>query len=139
MNSLLKITLATCVAMLIGISCAAAAAFVSWNNPAQTVKKVDVTENQPVDGMLFFSNYVTEEYEYDDAYCLLYTDADANLFECEIIVDLKTYNMVRAYIANNEVICGVLKLNADASTMGFNVYMLVPDPETINTQIHANL
>ena len=81
MNSLLKITLATCVAMLIGISCAAAAAFVSWNNPAQTVKKVDVTENQPVDGMLFFSNYVTEEYEYDDAYCLLYTDADANLFE----------------------------------------------------------
>ena len=89
--------------------------------------------------MFFSTEYVVEEYEYDDAYCLLYDDADANLFECEIIVDLETYQLVRYHIENDKKLVGSLVLNDDYSFDGVEVFTFMPEPEFEMADASANL
>ena len=89
--------------------------------------------------MFFSSAYVVEEYEYDDAYCLLYDDADANMFECEIIVDLETYQLVQYHIENDRKLVGCLVLNDDYSYDGLEVFTFMPDSEFEMTNTSANL
>lgn len=85
--------------------------------------------NQAVPGMFFTSESVTEEYEYDDGYVLRYTDADANLSDVEICVDLETYQMVLNAVETGSELVGSLVLNDDYSYDGVEVYTYVPEPE----------
>lgn len=96
-------------------------------------------DNKAWPGMFFSTENVVEEYEYDDAYCLLYDDADANLFECEIIVDLETYQLVRYHIENDKKLVGSLVLNDDYSFDGVEVFTFMPEPEFEMADASANL
>lgn len=105
-------------------------AHVKNDQKAETPAPVEETENgRPFSGMFFSAEYVVEEYEYDDAFCLLYDDADANLFEVEICVDLETYQMVQKAIEEKRELVGSLVLNDDYSFNGIEVYTFVLEPE----------
>lgn len=85
-------------------------------NGKETVSKPEaeeiyLEENKPISGMFFSSEYVTEEYEYDDSYCLRYDDPDANMFDTEIVVDRKTYESVIEAIKSGKEMTGSLVLN----------------------------
>lgn len=85
--------------------------------------------NEPVPGMFFSSDNVVEEYEYDEGYCIVYDDADANLFNVEILVDLETYELcLNSHEVGRELI-GNLYLNDDYSYGEFEVYTFVPSTE----------
>lgn len=93
------------------------------------VEKNYLEDNRAWPGMFFTSESVVEEYEYDDAYCLLYDDADANMFNVEICVDLETYQaVIDAHKTGTELI-GTLVLNDDYSYEGVDVFTYMPDPE----------
>lgn len=86
-------------------------------------------DNRAWPGMFFTSESVVEEYEYDDAYCLLYDDADANMFNVEICVDLETYQaVIDAHKTGTELI-GTLVLNDGYSYEGVDVFTYMPDSE----------
>ena len=78
-------------------------------------KETYLEENEPVSGMFFSSEYVLEEYERDGAYCIRYDDADANLFDVEIIVDSVTYQSVIDSIKSGKEMVGALVLNDSLS------------------------
>ncbi len=101
----------------------------SVNGYKPEVEEIYLEENEPISGMFFSSAYVTEEYEYDDAYCLRYDDADANLFDVEIIVDLATYQSVIESINSGREMVGSLVLNEDLSFDGIKVFSFVSEPE----------
>lgn len=86
-------------------------------------------DNKAWSGMFFTSESVVEEYEYDDAYCLLYDDADANMFNVEICVDLETYQAVQQAIKSGNELVGSLVLNDDYSFDGVEVFTFMPEPE----------
>lgn len=86
-------------------------------------------DNHAMPGMFFSTANVVEEYEYDDAYCLLYDDADANMFNVEICVDLETYQMVIQAIRDNRELVGALVLNDDYTTEDLEVYTFMSEPE----------
>lgn len=79
--------------------------------------------------MFFTSASVVEEYEYDDAYCLVYDDPDANMFNVEICVDLETYQLVCESIKKGRELVGALVLNDDYSFDGVEVFTFMPEPE----------
>lgn len=56
--------------------------------------------NEPVDGMVFSTENMTYRYEVpeDGAWVISYTDPDAGFDECEICVDLYTYEEVGHYV-----------------------------------------
>lgn len=82
-----------------------------------------------VPGMFFSTENVVEEYEYDDAYCIVYDDADANIFNAEILVDLETYQMVMEAHKNDTIVVGQLVLNDDYSFDDIEVFTYMSDPE----------
>lgn len=82
-------------------------------------------KNEPVSGMFFSTEYVTEEYEYDNWYCLRYDDADANMFDVEIIVDSETYQSVIESINSGSEMVGSLVLNEDLSLNEVKVFSFV--------------
>ena len=78
MSSITKFT----VILALVLSSQILSAHIMNDQKAGTPMPVEEAENgRPFSGMFFSSEYVVEEYEYDDAFCLLYDDADANLFE----------------------------------------------------------
>lgn len=93
------------------------------------VDSLDYWENTPCPGMYFSSANVTEEYEYDDAYCIRYTDPDANMVECEIVVDLETYQLIIESVKSGEEMVGQLVLNDDYSDDTLSVFTYISDPE----------
>ena len=99
----------------------------------------DLENNYAISGMFFTSASVVGEYEYDDAYCLLYDDADANMFNVEICVDLETYQMVQSAIKSGEHIVGTLVLNDDYSYGGMEVFTYMPEPEFEMAEASANI
>lgn len=86
-------------------------------------------DNKAWSGMFFSSANVVDEYEYDDAYVLLYDDADANMFNVEICVDLETYQAVQQAIKSGTELVGSLVLNTDYSCEGLDVFSFMPEPE----------
>lgn len=130
-NFMLNILLAASAASFGGIMCATAASFIKYNDitPSEQVEEVYLEDNKPSDGMCFSSANVLEEYEYDDAYCLLYDDADANMYDVEIYVDLETYLLVRKAIAEERKLIGKLVLNKELSYDAVQVFTYMPDPE----------
>lgn len=101
----------------------------STSEPETLAEEAYLEDNHASSGMFFSSANVIEEYEYDDAYCLLYDDADANMFNVEICVDLETYQMVCEAIKENRELVGQLVLNDDYSFDGVEVFTYMPDPE----------
>lgn len=97
--------------------------------PETPVIEEYLEDNRPSSGMFFTSASVVEEYEYDDAYCLLYDDADANMFNVEICVDLETYQLVCQAIKEGRELVGALVLNEDYSYDGVEVFTFMPEPE----------
>lgn len=93
------------------------------------VEKNYLEDNRACPGMFFTSESVVEEYEYDDAYCLLYDDADANMFNVEICVDLETYQAVQQAIKSENELVGTLVLNDVYSFDGVEVFTFMPEPE----------
>lgn len=96
-------------------------------------------DNKAWSGMFFTSESVVEEYEYDDAYCLLYDDADANMFNVEICVDLETYQLVIDAIKNDRELVGKLVLNEDYTTEELQVFTYMTDPEFEMAEASAKL
>lgn len=102
---------------------------ISNEAPESPVTEEYLEDNRPTSGMFFTSASVVEEYEYDDAYCLLYDDADANMFNVEICVDLETYQLVCESIKEGRELVGALVLNDDYSFDGVEVFTFMPEPE----------
>lgn len=96
-------------------------------------------DNKAWFGMFFCSENVVEEYEYDDAYCLLYDDVDANMFDVEICVDLETYQLVCQAIKDGRELIGTLVLNEDCSYDGVDVFTFMPEPEFEMAEASANI
>lgn len=96
-------------------------------------------DNKAWPGMFFTSESVVEEYEYDDAYCLLYDDADANMFNVEICVDLETYQLVMDAIKSDRELVGKLVLNEDYTTEELQVFTYMTDPEFEMAEASANI
>lgn len=91
-------------------------------------EEIYLEENKPISGMFFSSEYVTEEYEYDDSYCLRYDDPDANMFDAKIVVDRVTYESVIESIKSGKKTVGSLVLNEDLSCHGNKVFTFVAEP-----------
>lgn len=100
---------------------------VTLNKPE--TEETYLEENEPVSGMFFSSEYVLEEYECDDAYCIRYDDADANLFDVEIIVDSVTYQSVIGSIKSGKEMVGALVLNDSLSCHWQQVFTFVQNSE----------
>lgn len=96
-------------------------------------------DNKAWSGMFFTSESVVEEYEYDDAYCLLYDDVDANMFNVEICVDLETYQLVSQAIKDGRELVGALVLNEDCSYDGVEVFTFMPEPEFEMAEASADI
>lgn len=104
------------------------------NRSFQPALNAEITKNyleegRPTSGMYFSSDYVVSEYEYDDAYCLLYEDADANMFETEIFVDPETYQAVINACEDGSKLVGSLVLNENCFFDGMEVFTYVPSSE----------
>lgn len=136
MKSLFKLAAVGCLAAVLGVGCAVAASFVKYHEKTPESFTEYVTEVSPISGMFFSTEYVVEEYEYDDAYCLLYADADAGFPECEILVDLRTYQMVRNHIEKGRKLVGSLVLNEECSYDGMEVYTFISAPESETENIN---
>lgn len=111
---------------------------------ANTESKAPVSEeyledNKTWPGMFFSSENVVEEYEYDDAYVLLYDDADANMFNVEIVVDLETYQLCMQSHKTGKHIVGTLVLNDDYSYDGVEVFTFMEEPEFEMADASANI
>lgn len=96
-------------------------------------------DNKAWSGMFFTSESVVEEYEYDDAYCLLYDDPDANMFNVEICVDLETYQLVMDAVKSGKKLVGTLVINKDCSNDGLQVFTYMPESECEMSKISAKL
>ena len=90
-------------------------------------EEIYLEENEPTSGMFFSSEYVIEEYERDDMYCIRYDDADANLFDVEIVVDSLTYQSVIESIKSGKEMVGSLVLNDSLSCHCQPVFTFVQD------------
>lgn len=100
------------------------------NNVPETPETEKYLEgNKAWPGMFFTSESVVAEYEYADANILLYDDADANMFNVEICVDLETYQAVQQAIKSENELVGTLVLNDDYSFDGVEVFTFMPEPE----------
>lgn len=95
--------------------------------PKAPVSEEYLEDNKAWSGMFFTSKNVIGGYEYDDAYCLLYDDADANMFNVEICVDIETYQLVTDVIKNNRELVGKLVLNEDYTTEELQVFTYMND------------
>lgn len=111
----------------------------NFDAPEASETEEYLEENSPTPGMFFTSESVVEEYEYDDAYCLLYDDADANMFNVEICVDLETYQLVMDAIKNDRELVGKLVLNEDYTTEELQVFTYMDDPEFEMAEASANI
>lgn len=109
------------------------------NAPEAPETEVYLEDNHATPGMFFTSESVVEEYEYDDAYILLYDDADANMFNVEICVDLETYQAVQQAIKSGNELVGSLVLNDDYSFDGVEVFTFMSEPEFEMAQASAKL
>ena len=84
-------------------------------------------DNEPISGMFFTTDSVVKVYENEGSYWLLYDDADANMFNVEICVDLETYELVTSTIENGQEMDGELVLNDDYSVEGAAVFTFMPE------------
>ena len=96
-------------------------------------------DNRPIPGMFFSAEYVVEEYEYDDAYCLLYDDPDANMFNAEICVDLETYQRVIESRKTGTKMVGALVLNDDYSDDELEVFTFMDEYEFEMAEASADI
>lgn len=114
-------------------------AHVGRAEPMSAPAEIDyIEESAPLSGMFFSTEYVVEEYEYDEAYCIVYDDPDANMVETEICVDLETYQMVISAIRDGEHVVGTLVLNDDYTTDEFKVFTFMPELEYEQAAASAN-
>ena len=90
-------------------------------------EEIYLEENKPISGMFFSSEYVTEEYEYDDSHYLRYYDPDANMFDAEIMVDRSTYQSVIEAIESGKEMTGSLILNDSLSCHWLPVFTFVSE------------
>lgn len=138
----MKSATAFCAALIIAIG----AQLLYANTKSESIVPTPASEteayledNKAWSGMFFTSESVVEEYEYDDAYCLLYDDADANMFNVEICVDLETYQLVMDAIKNDRELVGKLVLNEDYTTEDLQVFTYMTDPEFEMAEASAKL
>lgn len=138
----MKSATAFCAALIIAIG----AQLLYANTKSESIVPTPASEteayledNKAWSGMFFTSESVVEEYEYDDAYCLLYDDADANMFNVEICVDLETYQLVMDAIKNDRELVGKLVLNEDYTTEELQVFTYMTDPEFEMAEASAKL
>lgn len=134
MKTILNLIAASCVVAALGVGCGVATTFVEWNAPVP-----NHTTHQPFSGMFFSTEYVVEEYEYDEGYCILYDDPDARMDNVEIFVDLETYEIVQRATAEGYKVVGCLVLNDDYTTDYEKIFTYMPSPEFEMAEASANL
>lgn len=125
----MKPSTAFCVILAIAIGTQLISAHIKNNQVAPSKHETEEffcaensDENRPISGMNFNVKYVTEEYEYDDKFCLVYDDPDANMFESPIFVDRYTYQSAIAAIKSGEEMCGTLITNDSLSTKSVEIF-----------------
>lgn len=130
---------ASIVAAIFGVSLATAATTDNHISDTDCIDCMECCESEgrPVSGMFFSTEFVVEEYEYDDGYCLLYDNADANLFNVEIFVSRDTYEAVVESIQNGRELVGSLIL--DNTHNGIEVFSIMLEPEYEMADASANL
>lgn len=122
-------------AILCALAAIAMSAPIVMSENAKTVPTTNhadtawLEKSTPISGMFFSTDNVSELYEYDDAYCIVYDDPDANMFETEICVDLDTYRMCLDCAKNGKRVVGELVRNERLSDSEVEVYTYAPDPE----------
>lgn len=117
------------IAIVVGAQIISARINATPVTPEASTSEEYLEDNKAWPGMFFSTENVVEEYEDDDAYCLLYDDADANMFNVEICVDLETYQMVQNATKSGEHLVGTLVLNDDYSYDNVKVFTYMTDPE----------
>ena len=81
-------------ALLISVSVSNPRANSTTPSPVTPVTDTISHDFPPCTAMCFSLSCVTEEYEYDDAFAILYNDPDINAFDEEIFVDYYTYSLI---------------------------------------------
>lgn len=82
--------------------------------------------------MYFNTKYVVEEYEYDDAYTIVYNDPDANIVNQEILVDEETYWTCIEATEKGEELSGILIVNWFDSCLCVKIYGFISDEDIID-------
>lgn len=121
---MLNLVAAACLAAFGGVSCAAVASCINYNNSDDIAEQYEF--NYPSDGMFFSVENVVEEYETDTELIIVYSDPDAGLWECPISVDAYTYTEVLHAIAHNNELVGSL---VETDKPGVYTYMSEPEFE----------
>ncbi len=103
------------------------------------VAEAYLEDNEPISGMFFTTESVVKVYENEGSYWLLYDDADANMFNVEIAVDLETYQLCLETHKTGKPLVGALVLNDDYSYDDVEVFTFVEDPEFEMAKASANL
>ena len=127
---------AGCVSALLGIACAGAAAFIPWHDNTEDIKKniraaLPINIDDYADGcanpeFCFFTENVLEEYEYDDVHCIKYSDDKVeDLGECEVYVDLSTYQYIHEAVLTGEHSSGIITPVGEAEC-GYRIYTYRP-------------
>lgn len=110
-----------------------AGAFASCATPKPCAPLADMSEypseNTLWSGMYFSAEYITEEYEYDDAYCIRYDNPDSNMFDVEIVVDLETYLRCIDSVRSGDEMIGTLVIDSEESRDGRTVWTFMEEPE----------
>ena len=83
-------------------------------------------ENVPQPGMFFSVANVTEEFEHDGGWCVVYTDPDAGFDGTVIDVDRRTYLEVIWAIGDSAELVGTLAVSPELSADGHTVFTLIP-------------
>ena len=130
MEKFFKLLAATLLVAALGLGCAMAASYVKWETPHYAqLDQNEFEESHPISGMHFDVENVVETFEYDDAYGIIYHDPDANMFACEILVDLQTYKMIEAYFNHSKSCMGTLEsVGTVSDSDNVEVFSFVPYP-----------
>lgn len=125
----MKPSTAFCALIALTIGAQIISAHSSLSVPSVKEAPVEKKISRPYPGMFFSTDNVVEEYEYDNAYCIVYDDPDAGMENVEICVDLETYQFIHDTIRSGSGAVGTLVLNDDYSFDGMDVYTYLTAPE----------
>lgn len=130
-NTKIEMKTSTALCAILAIAASTQILFASTNTQVETAPDEEycLEDNEAIPSMFFTSEGVVEEYEYDNAYVVVYDDADANMFNVEICVDLETYQMCIEAHKTGHHFTGSLVLSDDYATEDVPVFTYIPEPE----------
>lgn len=127
---IINIVFYSTIAFAIGFGCGESLHTFAQTKESKVDTEAYLEDNGPWSGMFFSTENVVEEYESDGFFCIKYDDADANMFNVEIPVDYRTYEMCIEAWKTGEHQTGELWANMFYSHGGKTVYSFEEPYET---------